>query len=299
MEPKDRTFSEHEVAEVIALAVERQRAAERRAREGGPDTAGGGAVGLTLAEVEEVGRGAGIDPAHLRAAAAEVAAGGVPDEGADVAVVERWADAPLTDAAWEDVVARLRASPEPFAGDVIKIGTGDLDSEETIERLGRSYEWVRTTPALDVMTHVNVSPRGDRTRVRVEQEVVIPGGRPPTSATVYGAVAGLLVGGVALWAGAGVGLSLAVLAVVGLGVSLGVLPFAQKSEREMRRKERARLGELADALIPLVEAAAEQTGHRAGGGGVARPAPALDGALLDDAPPEAVDGGRRQRRARA
>lgn len=302
MEPTDRTYSEHEVAEVVALAVERQRAAERRAEEGGAagGHAGGGAAGLTLAEIEAVGRGAGIDPAHLRAAAAEVAAGGAAaDEGGNVAVIERWANAPLTDAAWEDVVAHLRSSPEPFADSTV-LGMDGLDRKEAIERLGQSYEWVRTIDGIDLATRVNVSPRGDRTRVRVKQKVVIPGSRPPTTAALYGAAAGLLAGGTALFVGAGVGLSLAVLAVVGLAVALSVSPFARKYEREMQRKERARLGELADALVPLVEAAAEQTGRRADEGGVARPAPALDGSLLDDpAPPDAAGGDRRPRRVRS
>ena len=295
MEPTDRTYSEHEVAEVIALAVERQRAAERRAETGPPSAAGGGAVGLTLAEVEEVGREVGIDPAHLRAAAAEVAAGGAAPDGGE-AVVERWADAPFTDAGWEDVVAHLRASPPPFTGVVKVIGT--LDDAEAVERLGQSYEWVRTTAGLDVTTRVNVSPRGDRTRVRVTQVGDPTSGGVETSAVV-GAALGALTGGVALLAGAGGGLSLAVFIVVTIVAYIALLPYARKSGRKLMQAERTRLNELADALVPLVEAAAEQTGSRVETGGAAHPAPELDAALLDPAPPETdADAVPRRRRTR-
>ena len=284
----DPTYSEHEVAEVIALAVERQRAAERRAAEGG----GGGAAGLTLAEIEAVGRGAGIDPAHLRAAAAEVAAGGaVPDAGTNEVVVERWADAPLTDAGWEDVVAHLRAAPGVF-------GTpADGDDRESIKRLGQSLEWTRVDATFEVTTRVNVSPRGDRTRIRLTQHGdPLEGGA--VTAGVYGAAAGGLAAAAALLLGAGGGLSLAAFVAVSLAVFLVSLPYARKSTRELMRTERARLSDLADALVPLVEDAAEQTGGWTGEGGAVG-APALGGALLDSTPPEAADGERTGRRVRS
>ena len=297
MEPTDRTYSEHEVAEVIALAVERQRAAERRAESSPPRMAGGGAVGLTLAEVEAVGREVGIDPGHLRAAAAEVAAGGAaPDGGPGSAAVERWADAPLTDAGWEDVVAHLRASPPPFTGVVKVIGT--LDDAEAVERLGQSYEWVRTTAGLDVTTRVNVSPRGDRTRVRVTQVGDPTSGGVETSA-VIGAALGALAGGGALLAGAGGGLSLAAFIVVTVIAYIALLPYARKSGRKLIQAERARLNELADALVPLVEAAAAPAGQQAETGGAVHPAPELDAALLDPTPPETeADAVPRPRRTR-
>ena len=81
----DRTYSEREVAAII------ERAAQAQQRGTDPD-----APGLTLAEIERVGREAGLDPALLRRAAAEVDAGLLSQEatrpGTDVAA--RWVDAP-------------------------------------------------------------------------------------------------------------------------------------------------------------------------------------------------------------
>lgn len=243
-----RTFSEPEVAEIIARAVERQRAAERGPSAPDGRTGDGGAAGLTLAEIEHVGRASGIDPVHLRAAAEDVAAG--PPLGAaagDVAVVERWADAPFTDAGWEDVVAHLRASPGP-------LGASTGGDEEAVERIGGSFEWTRTSAMLGVTTRVNVSPRGDRTRVRVTQPDVLS---TSDTAFAYAAVSALVGGLAGFFLGADGWALAAVVLATGLVVYLASLLGVRESVREHHQKELARLGDLADALVPLLEAAAD------------------------------------------
>ena len=155
-----RTYSEREVQSIIERAVERQHAAEERT----------GGAGLTLAEIERLGRESGIDPAHLRAAAAEVDEAGrtlsrQTGQTRTHVEAERWIDAPFSLAAWEDAVAELRGR----FGAPIGAPFGS-DAGETVQQVGRSYEWTHTS-MLGVKTRVTVSPRGDRTRVRLDQLV--------------------------------------------------------------------------------------------------------------------------------
>ena len=96
-----RRFSEDEARRIFARAAERQHAEDRR-----PE-------GLSLTELQEIGRSAGLDPAHVAAAVAEVRAGparpsatlwGVEMEPRAVRVIP----GPLTDEAWGQMVGRVR-----------------------------------------------------------------------------------------------------------------------------------------------------------------------------------------------
>ncbi|MGB3544919.1 hypothetical protein [Rubrivirga sp.] len=95
-------FSEEEARRIFARAAERQHADASR-----PE-------GLSMAELEEIAQASGIDPAHVAAAVADVR-GGLED----VEPVHVWGinlqprrsrvvPGELTDAAWAEVVARLR-----------------------------------------------------------------------------------------------------------------------------------------------------------------------------------------------
>lgn len=94
-------FTEEEARRIFARAAERQHADEAEP------------PGLSRAELEEIGRAAGLDPAALAAAIAEVRSGspdrapavvwGVDVEPRATRVVPR-----VTDEAWEQIVARLR-----------------------------------------------------------------------------------------------------------------------------------------------------------------------------------------------
>lgn len=171
-----RLYSESEVAAIIAQAAERQRDA--------PPVADG--PGLTLGEIEAAGREAGLEPALLRAAARDLdaaspALAAVP-EGTTVA--ERWLDGPLPPGAWEDTVAMLRlrlgASASP-------VGSGPDTSQ-----VGVDQEWTHTS-VLGDRTTASVSPRGDRTRVRV---VATGTGfdNPHMAGAVWGVLGALLPG---------------------------------------------------------------------------------------------------------
>lgn len=94
-------FSEDDARRIFARAAERQRV-------DAPEE------GLTLAELQEIGLAAGLDPTNVAAAVAEIQAGGghapgpsfagIPSEWRRVRVLP----VAVTDAAWERMVADLR-----------------------------------------------------------------------------------------------------------------------------------------------------------------------------------------------
>ena len=245
-----RTYSEQEVSAIIARAVERQQDADAGANE----------TGLTLDEIERVGRESGIDPAHLRAAAAEVDAVGRTLAKQTAAtrtevVVERWIDAPFRIEAWEDVVAHLREAHGAAMGAAFGSSAG-----ETVRQVGSSYEWAHTD-GLGVRTRVTVSPRDGRTRLRMTQLVGLSSSR--TEGVVYGggiaAVLAVLVGGLASVVAEGV-LNPAWAAALAFAVLWAVAaPTVSTLDRRWRAKKLHRLDALADDLAPLFrrETAAE------------------------------------------
>ncbi len=68
----ERRYGDDEVRRIFELAADRQEQARSAASRGG----GEGGDGLTLAELQEIGAAAGIDPDHVVAAAEGLAAGG-------------------------------------------------------------------------------------------------------------------------------------------------------------------------------------------------------------------------------
>lgn len=145
----ERAYTEEEVAAILARAAEHQRSAP--AHDPSP--------GLTLAEVEQAGHEAGLDPASIRAAASELDAGRRHPARSKVAVAERWIETPIVAGAWEDLVASLRH----------RFGTNaSWWGQDTTSR-GEAREWTHTA-ASGVRTTVTLSPREDRTLLRVVQE---------------------------------------------------------------------------------------------------------------------------------
>ena len=138
-----RRFTEEEAQRVFARAAERQHA-----RAAPPD-------GLTLAELQEIGRQAGLDPAHVVAAVAE---GDVETEGR-----ETWHGVPvgvhrtrllparISDAEWERVVDLLRA---------------EFKTPGAAQQIGRRREWVSAGGSLATTVTVQERPDGDLVTVR-------------------------------------------------------------------------------------------------------------------------------------
>ena len=140
MDPAHR-FSTPEIQEVFARAA----AAQERDRAAG--------LGLTVEELQEVGAEAGLDPAHV-AAAARAVASGEPDEKretlAGLPVGVRRAvtlDAPPSEALWEHVVADLQ---ETFA------------ARGKTERIGASRTWRNSN------LRATLGPSGDGARLRLQ-----------------------------------------------------------------------------------------------------------------------------------
>ena len=140
-----RTFSENEARAVFARAAREQQAAS---------DAGASDDGLTLDELQEIGRASGLDPAFVAAAAAGLRAApareaptllGMPTELKRTRVLP----SPLSDAAWEQTVEALRAQ---FGGPGVT------------SQIGRVREWTsppRSGVSSGYTIHVSVRPRAD------------------------------------------------------------------------------------------------------------------------------------------
>ena len=234
------TYTEREVAQIIERAVARQ--AEARRREG--------TVGLSMDEIERLGHEVGIDPEHLRAAAAEVDAGAAEHASRRTAThihVERWTAGPLDTHDWEDATDVLRERLGTDYGPAY----GRTDSGKTVET-GHTKTWEHTS-GLGVHTRVTVSERGDRTRIRVDQQVGIASS--PVEGALYGLFSMFLFGPLAFWLGGsvadgglGTGLSVALALVLFAAASFGIY----KADVRWREKKHRRLDALSQELAALL-----------------------------------------------
>lgn len=143
----DRRFSEDEVAAIFKEATEAQPAAQCQLPSG---------EGLTLAEIQEIGKQVGIAPELVIRAAASLAAAGTEDSrtllGLTVGVgrtIEL--DRTLTDDEWERLVVDLRET---------------FDARGTMTRDGSLRQW--TNGSLQVLLEPTAS--GQRIRLRTVKE---------------------------------------------------------------------------------------------------------------------------------
>lgn len=137
------SFSEDEARRIFARAAERQHAVTAR----GPE--------LSLAELQAIGREAGLDPEHVAAAVAELRAGPAPEpvviSGIDLTPRRsRVLPVEMTDALWEEMVGRLRRA----------FGAKGIPSE-----VGRIREWT-SGPTSNL--HFVAEPVEGGTRVTLE-----------------------------------------------------------------------------------------------------------------------------------
>lgn len=241
-----RTYSEQEVADIIARAAERQAASSRTSER----------VGLTLDEIARLGADAGLDPDDLRAAADEIDRGGIARSASQTdthVVAERWADAPLTDEAWEDTVALLRERFGPSAAAMLGGSAGG-----DVQQIGRAYEWSSMTGS-GLQTTATVSPRGGRTRVRLTQHVGLA--NPRTEGLAIGGFLALVIAvitAVALGTTAGVAPPLVVLAALAaFAASFAVAaPGVTTFDRRWRDRKLDTLNTLADDIAGVLAAPA-------------------------------------------
>ncbi|WP_412060513.1 hypothetical protein [Rubrivirga sp. IMCC45206] len=136
-------FSEDDARRIFARAAERQHAVEARGQ------------GLTLAELQAIGREAGLDPDHVAAAVAEMHL--LPDaepvlvSGVDVTPRRsRVLPVDLSDEMWEQCVSRLRRT---------------FGSKGVPSQVGRIREW-QSGPGSKL--HVVAEPVAGGTRITIE-----------------------------------------------------------------------------------------------------------------------------------
>ena len=166
-----RRFTEEEAERVFARAAARQHAHSTP-----PD-------GLTLAELQQIGREAGLDPEHVVAAVAETDAVGTPVPSASYLGVpvepraSRLFEGEVTDEAWEQMVTRLRRT---------------FRSKGMPVELGRVREW-SSGPQSNL--HVSLEPVEGGTLVSLETskaQVAKDMGSTPATAGAFVALLSLL-----------------------------------------------------------------------------------------------------------
>lgn len=113
-EPVGPRYSEKQAGAILKRAVERSAAAGAE-----------GSSGITLAEMERMAAEIGIDPKHVRAAAAEVS-GRSATGGPGVIDLEQKVAAELSEEAWDSIVAELRRA---------------FGVAGTVSEVGRAREW--------------------------------------------------------------------------------------------------------------------------------------------------------------
>ena len=235
---RERQYSEEEVALIIKRAAELQQT-EQTEQE--PSSA------LSLTEVEQIAKEAGIDPRLIRRAALGL------DQPAQTNRPSPWLGAP-TRLVFERVVEG-EVPTEEFEGIVAEVrrtlGQNGLPSV-----LGRSLAWTSTISgrrrAQGRQVDVSVVPRGGVTTIRVEEEM-----RNIAGALVGGIVGG--GGGGTSGAVIGVGMGVFHSAPVAVGLLVGSLGFFYTLARtiygNIAVKREKELRELIDRLEQQIESA--------------------------------------------
>lgn len=206
-DPAERRFTDDEARAIIERAARTQHALEVR------DDARG-ASGLSLAELQEVARAAGLDPRHVAAAAASLEIDGatppvdrfgVPTRLRITRVVPA-----VSDPAWELMVAALRA----------EFGTAGSAGQ-----VGRMREWTGQTKAssgLQDEVHVVAAPHAGGVALTIEQADTRRRGRDMLVAAGTTGGMGVLFLAMGLVPGAPIALAVLGGAVAGIGGLFGV-----------------------------------------------------------------------------
>lgn len=196
-------FTEEEARRVFARAAERQHVEDEVP------------PGLSRAELEEIGRAAGLDPSHIAAAIAEVRAGAPDVAGATVWGIDlepratRVLPMEVTDAAWEGIVARLRDT----------YGTRGTPTD-----IGRVREWTGTNAQGGQSNlHATVEPVEGGTRVTIATSKAYEASGLRTLPWTFGVMTALL----AVFVGIGefppgVWAAPALIAAIGLVMTIGI-----------------------------------------------------------------------------
>lgn len=226
--PAKRSYSEEEASLILARAAELAGGSSGR--------------GMTLEELEAVGREAGIDGALVKRAATELQVAPRVAPRIDRSIPSAWMGAPTKHVFERAVAGEVDAR---VFDDVLVEIQRQLGQTGDAERLGRGLAW-RSQRGRKIT--VTLAPRGGRTLVRVEED---------TSALANGLMGGLLGG----LGPAGVGLVLPI-AIAALDLPI-LIPFgllawflaAYMLSRAVYRsgvaKRRPQLEQLTDAIAEV------------------------------------------------
>jgi hypothetical protein len=185
--PAPRRYTDREVRRLIERAAELQDT-EPTATE---------ASGLTLAELEDIAREAGIDPLAVRRAAAELATDSMGTTG-DLAT--RLAGAPIRNVRGR--VLPFEVDPARFQA-AIPLIQDAADAPGQASLVGGTLTWRGGAESALRVLHVTLATRDGQTAIRIDER--------------YTGLAGSLFGGITGGAGAGVGIGVG----VGVGAALG------------------------------------------------------------------------------
>ncbi len=266
-----RTYTEAEAQKVFARVAERQR------------VAGSAAGGLSLEDLEEAARAAGLDPTLVAAAASEIDVPepqrgllGVPTE----TVRHRVVRGHVSDEAWEAMVAAART---------------EFGRTGTAGQVGRTREWTAATGGgnAQAVTRVALEPVGTDTRIVVTRSsrdfalgFTIAGAITAVMAVLFGALFAF-----------GVDPELWIPAVILAVQSTLFLGGTQIGLRVWHRRQTVRVDALLDRLELVARDSAQVAPDAAPGLPVYAPAaptasaPAgrIDAALLGDVEPDDLD----------
>jgi hypothetical protein len=233
-----RRYNEKEVADIIRRASELQQL----------ETTSESSTGLSLAELEQVAREAGLDPALVRRAATDLDTR-VSDEqpsaflGAPTALhLERTIDGEIPAEEYEPMVIEMQSR------------LGMVGSATT---LGRSLQWTVQSAdrhrAATRTVQITVTPRNGRTTIRIEERL---GG---LAGALFGGLMGGLGGGSGgIAAGIGLGALHSGFAFAGIwgGVIAASYALARTIYGRLGRRRGERLQELMGQLAEHVSATA-------------------------------------------
>jgi hypothetical protein len=190
-----RRYGDDDVSRILKRATELQRAEPTAAD---PE-------GLTLSELTEIAREAGIDPDLLRRAASEI-----ESRTPTRSLAERLAGAPMSIVIERTVPGEL--PPERFDA-IIPLIQRATEGQGTASAVGKTLTWSSRTDANTAAQQVLVAARDGQTLIRVEDRF----------SSLAGGLFGGVVGGVGIGAGLGAGGALAgILGSVALAIALPI-----------------------------------------------------------------------------
>ena len=230
-----RQYTEREVRLILKTAVELQQQRADRASE----LAGG----MSLVELEQVAVEAGLDPAYVRRAAAQLNAVGPPAEqsvflgGPSHIVIERVVDVAIDPSRFDQLL------------DVVRAVTHEVGEVSTV---GRQFGWKGRMDGAKTEANVSAGDQRSTIRIRVELDEVALG-HFMLKGALFGIGGGLI----------GTAIAVTALGPIALGVGAATLGtgyfWARSGFRRAGSRYRARADELIDALVARASEIARET----------------------------------------